>query len=121
MTTTSHAGFPPLETLDDASVEGQIKTALFEVLDPDLGVNLVDMGFVLGIECHEREATIHMTLTSAACPLTQIMEDQIHNAIVEQRGLVDAFTIDWIWTPSWTPEQITLEGREQLTAIGFNF
>ena len=61
-----------------------------------------------------------MTLTSAACPLTGIIEDQVRTAITGDAGLATGFHIDWIWTPAWTPARISDEGREQLRAIGFN-
>lgn len=97
-----------------------VRERLFDVIDPDLGVNVVDMGFVLGIAVDGRHADITMTLTSAACPLTKIMEDQMRKELVDT-GLVDDFAIRWQWTPAWTPAQITADGRDQLQAVGFSF
>ena len=62
-------------------------------------------------------ATIDMTLTSAACPLTDMIEDQTAQVL---DGIVDAFRINWVWMPPWGPERITDDGREQMRAIGFN-
>ena len=58
-----------------------------------------------------------MTLTSAACPLTDVIEDQAASAL---DGLVDGFRINWVWMPPWGPDKITEDGREQLRALGFN-
>jgi metal-sulfur cluster biosynthetic enzyme len=58
-----------------------------------------------------------MTLTSAACPLTGVMESQIRTALL---GCVDDFRLDWEWVPAWRPADITESGREQLRVIGFN-
>jgi metal-sulfur cluster biosynthetic enzyme len=92
--------------------------ALRDVVDPELGINVVDLGLVYGVSVDaERVATIDMTLTSAACPLTDVIEDQTQVAL---DGLVSDFCINWVWLPPWGPEKITEDGREQLRALGFN-
>jgi metal-sulfur cluster biosynthetic enzyme len=92
--------------------------ALRDVVDPELGVNVVDLGLVYGVTVEtDRSATIDMTLTSAACPLTDVIEDQTQMAL---DGLVPDFRINWVWLPPWGPEKITEDGREQLRALGFN-
>jgi metal-sulfur cluster biosynthetic enzyme len=92
--------------------------ALRDVVDPELGINVVDLGLVYGVDVDaERIATIDMTLTSAACPLTDVIEDQAREAL---EGLVADFRINWVWLPPWGPESITDDGREQLRALGFN-
>jgi metal-sulfur cluster biosynthetic enzyme len=60
---------------------------------------------------------INMTLTSAGCPLTDILEEQTAAAL---DNVVDAFRINWVWMPPWGPEKITEDGREQMRAIGFS-
>ncbi len=95
-----------------------VTEAMRDVVDPELGINVVDLGLVYGIEVDERNvATIDMTLTSAACPLTDVIEDQAQMAL---DGLVSDFKINWVWMPPWGPDKITEEGREQLRALGFN-
>ena len=80
--------------------------------------DVVDLGLVYGVNVDaERIATIDMTLTSAACPLTDVIEDQAREAL---DGLVADFRINWVWMPPWGPESITDDGREQLRALGFN-
>jgi metal-sulfur cluster biosynthetic enzyme len=92
--------------------------ALRDVVDPELGVNVVDLGLVYGVSIDaDRIATLDMTLTSAACPLTDVIEDQTQVAL---DGLVSDFKINWVWLPPWGPEKITEDGREQLRAMGFN-
>ena len=92
--------------------------ALRDVVDPELGINVVDLGLVYGVDIDaERVATIDMTLTSAACPLTDVIEDQARDAL---EGVVTDFRINWVWLPPWGPESITEDGREQLRALGFN-
>ena len=92
--------------------------AMRDVVDPELGINVVDLGLVYGLAIGEDGvATIDMTLTSAACPLTDVIEDQAREAL---DGVVADFRINWVWMPPWGPEHITDDGREQLRALGFN-
>ena len=109
------APVPPAEPSAEAAA---VRDALAEVIDPDLGVNIVDLGFVRGVVLDGRTAVITMTLTSAACPLTGVLEDQIRAGLVPL-GCVDDFRVDWQWIPAWRPADITDSGREQLRAIGF--
>ena len=100
-----------------AKVE-DVNEALKDVVDPELGINVVDLGLVYGITVDDAStATIDMTLTSAACPLTDVIEDQTRMAL---DGLVNDFRINWVWMPPWGPEKITDDGRDQLRALGFN-
>jgi metal-sulfur cluster biosynthetic enzyme len=104
----------------DPSMIADIEEALKDVVDPELGINVVDLGLVYGIHVDsEKVATIDMTLTSAACPLTDVIEDQTRSALLDG-GLVDDFRINWVWIPTWGPDKITDDGREQLRALGFN-
>jgi metal-sulfur cluster biosynthetic enzyme len=95
-----------------------VMEALRDVVDPELGINVVDLGLIYGVDVDAaRIATIDMTLTSAACPLTDVIEDQAREAL---EGVVSDFRINWVWLPPWGPESITDDGREQLRALGFN-
>src|SRR5690606_31675802 len=103
------------ETVANAA---DVEEALRDVIDPELGINVVDLGLVYGIQLDaNRHAVIDMTLTSAACPLTDVIEAQTPAA---PSGLVDGFRINWVWMPPWGPDKITDDGREQLRALGFN-
>ncbi len=96
----------------------ELLEALRDVVDPELGINVVDLGLVYGVDLgDDGVATIDMTLTSAACPLTDVIEDQAAEAL---DGLVQGFRINWVWLPPWGPDKITEDGREQLRALGFN-
>lgn len=92
-----------------------IEEAMRDVVDPELGINVVDLGLVYGIAVENEIAKLDMTLTSAACPLTDVIEDQTRNALVRS-GLVEDLEITWVWMPPWGPDKITDDGREQLRA-----
>jgi len=104
-----------------ASIE-DVEEAMRDVVDPELGINVVDLGLVYGIAVDEDNvAVLDMTLTSAACPLTDVIEDQTQAALTGGPDpLLADFRINWVWMPPWGPEQITDDGREQLRALGFN-
>jgi metal-sulfur cluster biosynthetic enzyme len=105
-------------TAELTAEQEDVLEALRDVVDPELGINVVDLGLIYGVDVDaERIATIDMTLTSAACPLTDVIEDQAREAL---EGVVADFRINWVWLPPWGPESITDDGREQLRALGFN-
>ncbi|MFI5085915.1 MAG: metal-sulfur cluster assembly factor [Actinomycetales bacterium] len=111
MTETEHAAAPqvPLEDLEEA---------LKDVIDPELGVNVVDLGLLYGLHFGDDGALLlDMTLTTAACPLQDVIEEQVEKAL---EAMVDEWRINWVWMPPWGPERITDDGRDQMRALGFN-
>lgn len=119
--TESTADSTPAEvelSAEDIAQLADLEEAMRDVVDPELGINVVDLGLVYGMRVEESTAVLDMTLTSAACPLTDVIEDQSRNALVRS-GLVDDLKINWVWMPPWGPDKITEDGREQLRALGF--
>jgi metal-sulfur cluster biosynthetic enzyme len=99
-------------TVDD------VTEAMKDVVDPELGINVVDLGLVYDVHLDAASnVVLDMTLTSAACPLTDVIMDQTNSAL---EGLVNDVAINWVWMPPWGPDKITDDGREQLRALGFN-
>lgn len=97
----------------------QVEEALKDVMDPELGVNVVDLGLIYDLTWDDEANAliISMTLTSAGCPLTDVLEEQTAQAL---DGVVDAFRINWVWMPPWGPEKITDDGRDMMRALGFS-
>jgi metal-sulfur cluster biosynthetic enzyme len=120
MSETTGNDSPELPAYKAAIVE-DVEEAMRDVVDPELGVNVVDLGLVYGIQVEDNVAVLDMTLTSAACPLTDVIEDQARQALTggPGPGLVDDIRINWVWMPPWGPDKITDDGREQLRALGF--
>ncbi|MFP5021357.1 metal-sulfur cluster assembly factor [Pseudonocardia phyllosphaerae] len=117
---------PAAERPEGAPSQEELEEAMRDVVDPELGINVVDLGLVYGIDTDAEGTTaiIDMTLTSAACPLTDVIEDQTRSALTFDEeggpdGLVKDVRINWVWMPPWGPEKITEDGREQLRALGF--
>ncbi|MGV0394805.1 metal-sulfur cluster assembly factor [Corynebacterium uberis] len=113
----------PEQTEQDIKDAAAVEEYLHDVIDPELGINVVDLGLVYDIWMDHsqegvRKAMVNMTLTSPACPLTDMLEDQTHAAVIGN-GAADDVQINWVWMPPWGPHMITEEGREQLRALGF--
>ena len=111
-------GMPVFEPKADVAAFDDVEEAMRDVVDPELGINVVDLGLIYDVTLDEANtAIIDMTLTSAACPLTDVIEDQTNTAL---EGIVNGFRINWVWMPPWGPDKITDDGREMLRALGFN-
>jgi metal-sulfur cluster biosynthetic enzyme len=124
MSETTDTGAAPkvldTPTVGDAGLpsEDEVIEAMKDVVDPELGINVVDLGLVYGAHVNDdKTVTLDMTLTSAACPLTDVIEDQTRAAL---GPWVDDVHINWVWMPPWGPDKITDDGRDQLRALGFN-
>ena len=95
-----------------------ILDAMRDVVDPELGINIVDLGLVYGVDIDDKgKITVDMTLTSPTCPLTDQLEGDTHYVL---GPLGTETVINWVWLPPWTLDMISDDGREQLRAIGFN-
>jgi metal-sulfur cluster biosynthetic enzyme len=97
----------------------QVEEALKDVVDPELGVNIVDLGLIYDLAWDDENDAliISMTLTSAGCPLTDVIEEQTGQAL---DGIVDRYRMNWVWMPPWGPERISDDGRDMMRAIGFS-
>lgn len=98
---------------------GEVEEGLKDVIDPELGVNIVDLGLIYDLTWDDENDAliISMTLTSAGCPLTDVIEEQVAQSL---DGIVERFRINWVWMPPWGPERITDDGRDMMRALGFS-
>ncbi|MGO1383697.1 MAG: metal-sulfur cluster assembly factor [Arachnia sp.] len=98
--------------------EEEIEEAMKDVVDPELFVNIVDLGLLYGVTVDdEGNVTLDMTLTSPTCPLTDKIEYDTRYVL---EGLATSVTVNWVWLPPWSLEMISDDGREQLRAVGYN-
>lgn len=110
----------PAQTEEQNKLAADVEEAMYEVVDPELGINVVDLGLVYDIWIEDDSvACIFMTLTSPACPLTDMLTDQTANEVMKVEGISD-FRLTWVWSPAWAPYMITEDGREQMRALGFS-
>jgi metal-sulfur cluster biosynthetic enzyme len=141
-TTTGSAagGWPTQETDEDfAAREGAVESpfadaevdengvatpaagfeAMKAVIDPEIGINVVDLGLVYDITINEGTAYMRMTLTSMGCPLTELIHQQATLVLTRLPGITDA-EVEFVFSPPWSTEMISPEAREELRAMGFN-
>jgi metal-sulfur cluster biosynthetic enzyme len=96
------------------ATDTDIREALRHVVDPEIGVNIVDLGLVYRIEVEGARARIAMTMTSPACPLMDYMKELAASAIRERIPDVAAVAIVFEWEPPWDPAMMSDEARRQL-------
>ena len=96
------------------ATEHDIREALRQVLDPEIGVNIVDLGLVYRIEVDGRRVRIAMTMTSPACPLADYLKDLVTSAIRDHVPDVEDVDIAVEWEPPWDPDMMSDEARRQL-------
>ncbi len=94
--------------------ETRVLAALQDVLDPELGVNVVDLGLVYGVEIEDRRVVVHLTLTSPACPLGGVLTRATAEAIEQALPQVARVDVELVWEPPWSPDLVSEAGREQL-------
>jgi metal-sulfur cluster biosynthetic enzyme len=116
---TEHTDLPDVNVTGGGTTTTEdVREAMKDVVDPELGINVVDLGLVYDVHLDQStNVVLDMTLTSAACPLTDLIEEQTNSAL---EGIVNDVTINWVWMPPWGPDKITDDGREMLRALGFN-
>jgi len=93
--------------------EEQVMDALREVYDPELGLNIVDLGLVYGVDIADNQVNVTMTLTTPGCPLHNTMAQGAEIAVRRLPGVQSA-TVRVVWDPPWTPERMSEEARQQL-------
>lgn len=94
-------------------MEEKIREALRKILDPELGVSIVDLGLIYDIRYEAGEAEIDMTLTSPGCPLAGVIDSEIKKALKEIKE-IKKLHIELIWDPPWTKEMISEEVKAEL-------
>lgn len=90
-----------------------IMTALQKVIDPELQVDIVNLGLIYGIDIEGNKATVKMTLTIIGCPLSSYLQEQIQKAVLSVEG-INTCDVQLVWYPVWSPERMTVAAKRQL-------
>jgi metal-sulfur cluster biosynthetic enzyme len=104
---------------DGMPTEDAMRTALKAVLDPEIGINIVDLGLVYGIEKEPGKIKLTMTLTSMGCPLTELIHQQC-TMILTRLPSVEDVDVNFVFSPPWSTDMIAPEAKEELRAMGFS-
>jgi metal-sulfur cluster biosynthetic enzyme len=103
---------PTLRMPDDL-LTAEAWQQLENVYDPELGVNLVDLGLIYGVEVRDGEVKVEMTLTTPGCPMSDTMPDAVERALLMIPG-VSQVTVGLVWEPRWDPEMVTERAQRLL-------
>ena len=93
--------------------ETEVIDVLKNVYDPEIGVNVVDLGLIYEVDVNQDVVNVNMTLTAPGCPMHDMISRTAEMAIETLEGVKEAH-VSMIWDPPWTPERITDEGRRLL-------
>jgi metal-sulfur cluster biosynthetic enzyme len=107
---------PPLDVTPDDPVAAAW-ACLGEVLDPEIPISLVDLGLVYGLEVVAGTARVRLTFTATACPCMEFIREDVQDRLLAEKWL-ERVEIDEVWSPPWTTDLITSEGRRQLARLG---
>jgi len=88
--------------------------ALKKVYDPEIPVNIVDLGLIYGIEIKDNSVNIKMTMTAPGCPLGFLLVDMVKEAVKEEIPSVKEINVKLVWDPPWTPERMSEEAKRLL-------
>jgi metal-sulfur cluster biosynthetic enzyme len=99
--------------------EDMVRSSLKNVIDPEIGLNIVDLGLVYGVDIREdgRQVVVNMTLTTPACPAGPQIIEQAHTEIKNLNAIhpqLEDVNINLVWTPFWNPEMMSQEARDEL-------
>ncbi len=94
--------------------ERDILRILSGVNDPEIGVNIVDLGLIYSIEINDDKVRIVMTMTTPACPMHSYLTEQVRETILDELEEVAKVEVQLVWEPAWSPRMISTQGRRQL-------
>ncbi len=105
---------------DGLPTDDALNTAMKAVIDPEIGINVVDLGLVYGYDrdAEAGKVIVVMTLTSMGCPLTELLHQQVTLILSRLPGVKEA-DVEFTFSPPWSTDMISDEAREELRAMGF--
>ena len=126
-TPCSYTDYREGETVDDlpatgegaAGVEAAIWDALYGIEDPEMPVSIVDLGLIYGVDVTNDVATIDMTLTYSGCPARDMLLDEVEREVEGVDG-VDGVQVRLVWSPEWSIEMVTEQGKNDLNEFGLS-
>jgi metal-sulfur cluster biosynthetic enzyme len=98
----------------DPALHATVMAALARVPDPEIGVNIVDLGLVVAVQADADGVALHLTLTSAACPMTELLLDELEAALDPVLPPGTPVRVHWVWDPPWTPQRMSAAARAEL-------
>lgn len=109
----------PATGADAEGLEADVWDVLYEVEDPEMPISIVDLGLIYGVDVADGVATVDMTLTYSGCPARDMLTDEIEERVGAIEG-VDGVHLRLVWSPEWSLEMVTDQGREDLEEFGLS-
>lgn len=100
--------------VSDGGADPRILDALTQVIDPELGVNIVDLGLVYGGEIRDGQVSVRMTMTTPACPMEEMLMEMVHSALLREIPEARTVEVDVVWEPVWSPSRMSDAAKAQL-------
>ncbi|WP_266077077.1 1,2-phenylacetyl-CoA epoxidase subunit PaaD [Haladaptatus caseinilyticus] len=100
-------------------LEKRIWDALYDIEDPEMPISIVDLGLIYGVEVKGDTATVVMTLTYTGCPARKMLTEEIEDAVAGVEGVEDA-DLELVWSPPWSIEMVTEQGKDDLREFGLS-
>ena len=95
-------------------IEAQVLNALRQVIDPELGINIVDLGLVYSVDIEANQVQVSMTMTTPACSLSGMLTSDAEAAIWQSLAEVESVHIRLVWEPPWNPNLISEQSKVEL-------
>lgn len=104
---------------DATGLEADVWEALYGIEDPEMPISIVDLGLIYGVTLEDGDAVVDMTLTYSGCPARDMLTEQVQEAAADVEGVDDA-ELRLVWSPEWTIEMVTEQGKEDLREFGLS-
>lgn len=93
--------------------EEAVRSSLENVIDPELGINVVDLGLIYTVKIDDKKISVDMTLTAPGCPLAGMLAGNVEQELRDKFEGVDV-EVSLVWDPPWTPDLLSAEAKKQL-------
>ena len=113
---TPDASITPASDGSKASVD-EMREAMKEIFDPEIPINIVDLGLIYKLEEADGKVAVDMTLTSPHCPVADQLKARVNEVVSKQKG-ISAVNVTMVFEPPWTKEKMTFEGKLQASMLG---
>jgi metal-sulfur cluster biosynthetic enzyme len=108
---------PPAAADGSKATVDEMREAMKEIFDPEIPINIVDLGLIYKLEETEGKVAVDMTLTSPHCPVADQLKARVNEVVSKQKG-VSAVNVTMVFEPPWTKEKMTFEGKLQASMLG---
>ena len=106
------------QTQDAVALDAlQVREALREIIDPEIGINIVDLGLIYAIKADRQTVRVRMTMTTASCPMGGMLAEEAR-LVIARRFPAAAVDVDLVWDPPWNPSMMSPAGRALLGRTG---